>query len=86
MEATNIAEEMEGQLFSARQNRRDARRSDLRLTKGCPRQDAGMKEPVGRFYHGIEHRCAPAIPHREMILTACIMEPISTQAYLAKEQ
>jgi predicted dehydrogenase len=44
-------------------------------------QDFGMKELIERFYHSIRTGGPPAIPYREIILTARIMDEIFAQIY-----
>jgi predicted dehydrogenase len=44
-------------------------------------QDFGMKELIERFYNSIRTEGPPAIPYREIILTARIMDEIFAQIY-----
>jgi len=44
-------------------------------------QDFGMKELIERFYNSIRTGGPPAIPYREIILTARIMDEIFAQIY-----
>ena len=44
-------------------------------------QDSGMKELIERFYNSIRSGSPPPIPHREIILTARIMDEIFAQIY-----
>jgi predicted dehydrogenase len=44
-------------------------------------QDFGMKEIIQRFYDSIRHNRPPPIPHREILLTARIMDEIFAQVY-----
>lgn len=44
-------------------------------------QDFGMKELIERFYNSIRSGGPPAIPYREIILTARIMDEIFAQIY-----
>jgi predicted dehydrogenase len=46
-------------------------------------QDFGMKELIERFYNSIRTGGPPAIPYREIILTARIMDEIFAQVYPA---
>jgi predicted dehydrogenase len=45
-------------------------------------QDSGMTELISRFYQSIRLDAPPPIPHREILLTARIMDEIFSQIYL----
>jgi predicted dehydrogenase len=49
-------------------------------------QDFGMKELIERFYNSIRLGGPPPIPHREIVLTARIMDEIFAQIYPAQER
>lgn len=71
-------------LVSARQNLRNAGRNIIDFLKGRLHQDSGMKELIERFYQNIRNQAAPPIPHREILLTARIMDEIFRQIYNQK--
>jgi predicted dehydrogenase len=47
-------------------------------------QDSGMTELIRRFYQSITAGGAPAIPHREIVLTARIMDEVFRQIYASE--
>lgn len=49
-------------------------------------QDFGMKELIERFYKSIKGDLSPAVPYREIILTARIMDQIFAQIYPGKNR
>jgi predicted dehydrogenase len=60
---------------------RNARRNIVNFLRGRLHQDAGMKELIEQFYWSIRIQGQPPIPHREIVLTARIMDEIFTQIY-----
>jgi predicted dehydrogenase len=64
---------------NARMNFRNARRNFFAFLGQKLYQDYGMKELIERFYNSIRRNEPPAIPYREIILTARIMDEIFAQ-------
>lgn len=73
-------------LKNARQHFRNARVNFFNFLSGRLHQDSGMKELIERFYQSIRNQSAPPIPHREILLTARIMDKIFKQIYPAQPQ
>jgi predicted dehydrogenase len=68
-------------LRNAREYFRNARINIAHFLSRRLHQDAGMKELVERFYHSIRVGAPVPIPHREILLTARIMDEIFAQVY-----
>jgi predicted dehydrogenase len=66
---------------AAREHLRNARINVTNFVRQRLHQDSGMKELIERFYNGIRSGTPPPIPHREIILTARIMDEIFAQIY-----
>jgi predicted dehydrogenase len=72
-------------LKNAWQHFRNACLNFSSFLNGRLHQDSGMKELVERFYQNVRGRAAPPIPHREILLTARIMDEIFAQIYPAEK-
>ena len=68
-------------LKNAREHLRNARVNVTNFLRRRLYQDFGMKELIERFYNSIREGGEPPIPHREIILTAQIMDEIFAQIY-----
>ncbi|MCI0540290.1 MAG: Gfo/Idh/MocA family oxidoreductase [Verrucomicrobiales bacterium] len=66
-------------LMSARQYLSNASRNIVSFLRQRLYQDFGMTELIGRFYTSIRTGGPPPIPHREILLTARIMDDIFAQ-------
>jgi predicted dehydrogenase len=73
-------------LRSARQHFKNARQNLVNFIRHRLYQDSGMKELIERFYNSIRKESPLPIPHREIILTARIMDEIFAQIYPSKGQ
>jgi predicted dehydrogenase len=69
-------------LQNAREHLRNARRNLLKFVGRKLYQDFGMTELIRRFYQSIRCGAPPPISHREILLTARIMDEIFSQIYL----
>jgi predicted dehydrogenase len=65
----------------ARQYRRNMLANARLFLKRDFHMKAGLKNLIERFYKSIETNSPPPIPHREILLTARIMDNIFTQTY-----
>lgn len=72
-------------LRNAGEHLRNARRNLANFARRKLYQDAGMTELISRFYQSIRFGAPPPIPHREILLTARIMDEIFSQIYLGKK-
>jgi len=72
-------------LLNAREHLRNAGRNIGLFTGRKLYQDSGMTELIRRFYQSIHLKIPPPIPHRELILTARIMDEIFAQIYSRSE-
>ena len=68
-------------LTNAREYFRNLRLNVTNFIRQRLYQDFGMKELIERFYNNIRMGGPPPIPHREIILTARIMDEIFAQIY-----
>jgi predicted dehydrogenase len=68
-------------LRAARENLKNACINVTNFVRQRLYQDSGMKELIERFYNSIRSGSPPPIPHREIILTARIMDEIFAQIY-----
>src|SRR4029453_7607004 len=73
-------------LRNAIEHCRNATRNVVNFLRQRLHQDFGMKELVERFYNSIRLGAPLPIPHREIILTARIMDEIFAQIYPATDQ
>jgi predicted dehydrogenase len=71
-------------LKTAREYLRNARLNITNFLRQRLYQDFGMKELIERFYHSIRTNGLSPIPHREIMLTARIMDEIFAQIYPAR--
>jgi predicted dehydrogenase len=71
-------------LLGAREHLRNARRNVAGFLGQRLYHDSGMKELIERFYKHIRTGAPAPIPHREILLTARIMDEIFAQVYPIK--
>ena len=71
-------------LNNAREYFRNARNNVGNFLRRRLYQDFGMKELIERFYASVRAGGPPPIPHREILLTARIMDEIFAQIYQKK--
>ncbi|MBV8216067.1 MAG: Gfo/Idh/MocA family oxidoreductase [Verrucomicrobia bacterium] len=72
-------------LWSAMEHLRNGRRNILNFLGRKLYQDSGMTELVRRFYQSIRDGTPLPIPHREILLTARVMDEIFSRIYSGSE-